>query len=80
MKHRGRLAALAALLITGPAFSQQPMLTEWVENDPAQEPDKIGLGYPVPIPVDTVLDIQRMLGDGCVSRPARRLPQFRHFV
>jgi len=31
------------------------VLTEWVENKAPQEPNKIALGYPVPIPVDTAL-------------------------
>ncbi|MDH3926016.1 MAG: hypothetical protein OET41_15575, partial [Xanthomonadales bacterium] len=33
----------------------QARIVEWVENAPASDADKIALGYPVPIPVDTPL-------------------------
>lgn len=35
--------------------AQQALLTEWVEANPFNEQDKISLGYPVPIPVDSPL-------------------------
>jgi len=35
--------------------AQNPRISEWVENAPASDADKIALGYPVPIPVDTPL-------------------------
>ena len=31
------------------------VLTEWVDNNPGNDPTKLALGYPVPIPVDTPL-------------------------
>jgi hypothetical protein len=33
--------------------AQSPRISEWVENAPASDADRIALGYPVPIPVDT---------------------------
>jgi len=47
------LALLAALF--GAAGAEAQVLAEWVENDPANDPNKIALGYTVPIPVDTPL-------------------------
>lgn len=35
--------------------AQNPRISEWVEDAPASDADKIALGYPVPIPVDTPL-------------------------
>jgi hypothetical protein len=35
--------------------AQNPRISEWVENAPVSDADKIALGYPVPIPVDTPL-------------------------
>jgi len=35
--------------------AQNPRISEWVESAPASDADKIALGYPVPIPVDTPL-------------------------
>jgi hypothetical protein len=49
-----RILALAATLLTGSQLDAQ-LLTEWVETKAAHETDKIALGYPVPIPVDTPL-------------------------
>jgi len=39
----------------GATEAQNPRISEWVENAPASDADKIALGYPVPIPVDTPL-------------------------
>ena len=44
---------IAALFATGPLHAQ--LLTEWVENRTFGETNKIALGYPVPIPVNTPL-------------------------
>ena len=44
-------ALIFATLLATPSHAQ--VLTEWVENNPANVPNKIALGYPVPIPVDT---------------------------
>jgi len=50
---------LSLLLIALPGFNspqaQFPRISEWVEDAPASDPDRIALGYPVPIPVDTPL-------------------------
>ena len=35
--------------------AQNPRISEWVEDAPASDADRIALGYPVPIPVDTPL-------------------------
>jgi hypothetical protein len=35
--------------------AQTPRIIEWVENAPTSDADRIALGYPVPIPVDTPL-------------------------
>jgi hypothetical protein len=50
----------ATLLLIGiPGFqspeAQNPRISEWVEDAPASDADRIALGYPVPIPVDTPL-------------------------
>jgi hypothetical protein len=48
---------LLTLLLLGlqlPAGAE-PVLTTWVETNPSGNPNQIGLGYPVPIPVDTPL-------------------------
>ncbi len=45
----------AGLLFTGGADAQNGVLVEWVENNPFNAQDRIALGYPVPIPVDTPL-------------------------
>jgi len=45
---------LFTLLFASSQLSAQ-VLTEWVENKAPQETNKISLGYPVPIPVDTAL-------------------------
>ncbi len=57
-----RLAAplLAGLLLSAGAMQARAQSTadrivEWVENAPASDNDRIALGYPVPIPVDTPL-------------------------
>ena len=46
-------------LLVIPGFNspeaQDPRISEWVENAPASDADRIALGYPVPIPVDTPL-------------------------
>jgi hypothetical protein len=55
MKHLEILLALILLAVAGTTDAQNGLLTEWVEDNPFQENDKIGLGYPVPIPVDTPL-------------------------
>ena len=50
---------MTLLLLGISAFSsleaQNPRISEWVENAPASDADRIALGYPVPIPVDTPL-------------------------
>ena len=47
------------LLLVLPGFNspeaQNPRISEWVEDAPASDADRIALGYPVPIPVDTPL-------------------------
>ena len=52
-------ARVILLLLAVPGFNnpeaQDPRISEWVENAPASDPDRIALGYPVPIPVDTPL-------------------------
>ncbi len=45
--------ALAAAPLT--SLQAQPRIVEWVENAPATDADRIALGYPVPMPVDTPL-------------------------
>ena len=35
--------------------AQNPRISEWVEDAPSTDLDRIALGYPVPIPVDTPL-------------------------
>ena len=52
MRHRLFLLA-ATLLFAAPALGQNPRVIDWVENGPAEDPDTIALGYPVPIPVNT---------------------------
>jgi hypothetical protein len=52
MNHRPAL--LIAGLLMAP-LSMAQVLSEWVETDPANRPENIALGYPVPIPVDTPL-------------------------
>jgi hypothetical protein len=49
--------ALLVLAVSGFENLQalDPRISEWVENAPASDPDRIALGYPVPIPVDTPL-------------------------
>jgi hypothetical protein len=49
-----RLCTLTIILL-GSSQLQAQVLTEWVESRAAQETDKIALGYPVPIPVNTPL-------------------------
>ena len=55
---RGSLNACVAgltLLLACAAQAQQPRLVEWVESNPFNQQDKIALGYPPPIPVDSPL-------------------------
>ena len=52
--NRFGILCLIAFLIAGNQLSAQ-VLTEWVENRAPGETNKIALGYPVPIPVDTPL-------------------------
>lgn len=47
------LAGLLALCFA--SVTQAQVMTEWVENDPTNDPYKLALGYPVPMPVDTPL-------------------------
>jgi len=51
--------SLLLLLLGIPGFNspeaQNPRISEWVEDAPASDADRIALGYPVPIPVDTPL-------------------------
>jgi len=51
---RFRVLLLAASLLASSQLDAQ-VLTEWVENRSYGETNKISLGYPVPIPVDTPL-------------------------
>jgi hypothetical protein len=53
MKQRAQLLVVLALALSGTCFAQ--VLSEWVETRAPQETNKIALGYPVPIPVDTPL-------------------------
>jgi hypothetical protein len=52
-------ACLALSLLGVPGVgdlqAQDPRIIEWVEFGPADDPDSIALGYPVPVPVDTPL-------------------------
>ena len=48
------LILLSAFALTASQLDAQ-VLTEWVETRAPQESNKIALGYPVPIPVDTPL-------------------------
>ncbi len=53
-----RLCLAACLLLILPAaqvLAQQARLVEWVESAPLSDNTKIALGYPVPIPADSVL-------------------------
>jgi len=53
---RVALAATAlAALGSGAVPAQDGVLTEWVENNPFNAQDRIALGYPPPVPVDTPL-------------------------
>lgn len=52
--NRLSLLLLGTFMLTGTQLNAQ-VLTEWVETRLPQETDKIALGYPVPIPVDTPL-------------------------
>jgi len=52
--NRFPIISLAILLFSSSQINAQ-VLTEWVENKTTFENDKIALGYPVPIPVDTPL-------------------------
>ncbi len=52
--NRLSLILLGAFALTANHLNAQ-VLTEWVETRAPQETDKIALGYPVPIPVDTPL-------------------------
>lgn len=54
MKRR-LLIALVAALLPAAALPQTSYLVQWVEDAPLSEGDKIALGYPVPVPVDTPL-------------------------
>ena len=49
---KARISILMFFLAASP-FSSAQVLTEWVEWNPANDPTKIELGYPTPIPVDT---------------------------
>ena len=53
MKHFLALSITALLFVSNPLNAQ--VLTEWVESKSIFDDDKIALGYPVPIPVDTPL-------------------------
>ncbi|MEJ8569722.1 M14 family zinc carboxypeptidase [Elongatibacter sediminis] len=45
---------LAAALVSAPPLAAQTeRIVEWVEDAPASDADRIALGYPVPVPVDT---------------------------
>ena len=52
--NRLSLFLLSAFALNASQLNAQ-VLTEWVETRAPQETDKIALGYPVPIPVDTPL-------------------------
>lgn len=53
---RALLGALPATLLAANVVSaQQARLVEWVEDAPVTDSDRIALGYPVPLPVDTPL-------------------------
>ena len=47
--------SLSLLILFCATPTQAQVLTEWVENNPANDSTKIALGYPTPIPVDTPL-------------------------
>ena len=59
MSRPNRFCSAFLLLSLIPGFNspeaQNPRISEWVELAPASDADKIALGYPVPIPVDTPL-------------------------
>jgi hypothetical protein len=53
-----RAALVFVLLLTaafGSLHAQNARIVEWVEDAPVTDTDKIALGYPVPIPVDSPL-------------------------
>jgi len=52
--NRSGILILTIILFASNQLNAQ-VLTEWVESRAPQENDKIALGYPVPIPVDTAL-------------------------
>jgi len=56
MRNYFRMSALAILLLALAPLNgllAQARIVEWVENAPVTDNNKIALGYPVPIPVDT---------------------------
>ena len=59
MNNMNKVLGAALFLLCIPGFNspeaQNPRISEWVEDAPASDADKIALGYPVPIPVDTPL-------------------------
>ena len=59
MNNMNKVLGVALFLLCIPGFNspeaQNPRISEWVEDAPVSDADKIALGYPVPIPVDTPL-------------------------
>jgi len=53
-RRRAAAAALGALTL-GATLQAQERIVEWVENASVTESDRIALGYPVPLPVNTPL-------------------------
>jgi hypothetical protein len=56
MRVQVRIAVVTILILALVPFADvlaQARIVEWVENAPVSDNDRIALGYPVPIPVDT---------------------------
>jgi hypothetical protein len=50
-----KILVLTISLVAGQAQAQGARIIDWVESAPASDPDRIALGYPVPIRVNTPL-------------------------
>jgi hypothetical protein len=59
MNNMNKVLGVTLFLLCIPGFNspeaQNPRISEWVEDAPVSDADKIALGYPVPIPLDTPL-------------------------
>jgi hypothetical protein len=59
MNRPGMVSCVALLLLSIPGLNdlqaQNARISEWVEDAPASDNNRIALGYPVPIPLETPL-------------------------